>query len=68
MYMIEFGYHASDQTNPTQTPAGVIKIRPYQQVNLNQRQDLDQLGGLGGPWGWQQEQPHGCCNGPGPDP
>jgi hypothetical protein len=26
MDMIEFGHHASDQTNPPQTPAGVIKI------------------------------------------
>jgi Alginate lyase len=26
MDMVEFGHHASDQTNPTQIPAGVIKI------------------------------------------
>ena len=26
MDMIKFGHHASDKTNPTQTPAGVIKI------------------------------------------
>jgi hypothetical protein len=26
MDMVEFGHHASDQTNPTQTPDGVIKI------------------------------------------
>ena len=26
MDMVEFGHHASDQTNPTHTPAGVIKI------------------------------------------
>ena len=26
MDMVEFGHHASDQTNPIQTPDGVIKI------------------------------------------